>query len=336
MLPAADFLLTGGTGFVGKALLTKMVNKKKSVRVLTRHIDNNNKSFPDDSDYLTLVQGNVSNKEDLLNAARGVKCIIHLAATMDGNWSEHKSTTIDGTINVLQVCNELCIQRFIYISTLNVYHAGKYERTAIIDESFGYEQHPERRGFYSAAKLAAEKQVVDYANKHPDRSTIILRPGLIYGPGLDPLLNDLGILLGKKFILCLGNGERKLPLVYIVDIADALFKASQSVLNGKQVYNLVDNTYPSQRDYLRQYNQVSGKKFVLVPIPYIIFKIGFGLLDFVYSKLIRKPKNLVYRLQAIQFTPCFSIDKAKKELNWEPDTSLTAALSAMEESQHSG
>lgn len=336
MLPVPDILLTGGTGFVGRSLLTRLVDEKKNVRVLTRHIDRINKSIPSNPNYLTLVKGNVSNKEDLLNAAQGVKCIIHLAAAMGGDWAEHKKNTIDGTNNVLQVCNELSIPRLIYISTLNVYHAENYKQTAKIDESFGYEQHPERRGFYSAAKLAAEKQVVDYANDNPARSTIIFRPGLIYGPGLNPLLNDLGIQIGKKLIICLGNGKRKLPLVYVVDIADALFKANQSASNGKQIYNLVDKTYPTQRDYLRQYNQISGKRLILVPIPYALCKIGLGFVDFVYSKLIRSPKNLVYRLQAIQFTPCFSIDRAKKELNWNPDISLAEALSAIEESQHSG
>ncbi len=325
----AKILITGGSGFLGRTLLLKLTQQQIPVVVYSRKPPAISKSPDNNEGLVTWRSGDIANKEEFTQAAHDIDIIIHLAAAMTGDWPTHQATTIDGTQNVLDLCQANPIKKFIYVSTLNVYDAGGYHENLLVDEQYDYEPQPEKRGFYSAAKLAAEHLILQYAKEHPEADITLFRPGLIYGPGLDPLLKDLGKNLVDRFILCPGNGQRKLPLVYVEDVAAAINTAIHQRQTGLHMYNLVDSTYPTQSEYLAVYNQQTGKQLKLVPIPFWCLKIGFKLLDCLFEKLLKKPKNLSYRLSAISNTPTFSISKAEKELNWKPNITVKAAIHNM-------
>ncbi|VAX34864.1 hypothetical protein MNBD_UNCLBAC01-1106, partial [hydrothermal vent metagenome] len=258
----ADVLVTGGTGFIGRRLVNRLLEKGHKVRVFSHRELSLSEQSSLFSGNVEFFFGNIYASDDIETACQGIQTIYHLAAAMQGDWNYHMDTTITGTRNILNAADKAGVKRFIYASTLNVYDAKNYPQDGVINETFAFEDQPEKRGAYSHAKLKAEKIVRDFVNQ-TQMSISLLRPGLVYGPGIGkgPLLGDVGRRIGKNCVMVMGMGSRKLPLTYVDNLIDAflLFGESNEKVNGK-IYNIVDHDYPTQCEFIKIYRELTKEK----------------------------------------------------------------------------
>jgi nucleoside-diphosphate-sugar epimerase len=107
------------------------------------------------------------------------------------------------------------------------------------------EPHPDRRDVYSHAKWRQEKLFRDRAAAAGHR-LVIIRPGVVYGPGGSPISARVGLNLFGWF-LHLGGGNR-IPLTYVDNCADAIVAASEHPQALGQAFNVVDTTFRPRAD----------------------------------------------------------------------------------------
>jgi len=325
-LTDADILVTGSGGFLGRPLVKRLLSQGVKVRVLAHSKVADKSIWGEHGEQVDVVVGDIYNVALVDHVVNGVKKVYHLAAAMNGPWGYHLDTTVTGTKNLLDACAQHNIEHLLYMSTLNVYAAKDYRSGKTVSEDFTYESMPEKRGHYSHAKLIAEKMVLAHAENNATMKLSVFRPGLIYGQGLDPVLGDLGIKLGKRLVVCMGMGKRKLPLVNVENVVDACVASLTEQQDQVELYSLVDNDYPTQNTYINKLNASGEYNKILLPVPLVVFKLAFSTLDFLLKHLLKRDMNLAYRLKCISASPKFSTDNAKNQLAWQQNVSFEDGL----------
>lgn len=324
-LSDADFLITGGTGFIGRRLVNKLIEKGYRVRVLSHRELNENEIKKIFNGKVEVIKGNIYSLEDVKKACFNVKKVIHLAAASKGDWNYHLDTTITGTRNILEAADSLKVESVIYVSTINVYDAKKYPHNRVINEDFAYEDLPERRGNYSHAKLRAEKFVKEFIKKSQMPISIV-RPGLVYGPGKQAFLQDIGYRIGKRLVVVIGSGNRRLPLVYVDNLVDALVMIAQKKEGSREVFNVVDCEYPTQHTYMKAYKKLTNERLLVLNIPRFLIYTGFWIIERLASFLFKKKVFLNYKLQCIAKNVTHSTDRLKNQIGWEQKINFNEGL----------
>ncbi|MCP4626348.1 MAG: NAD-dependent epimerase/dehydratase family protein, partial [bacterium] len=166
-------LVTGGGGFLGKAVVKRLVQRGNTVTSFSRS------HYPDlESMGVTQIKGDIADIDAVENACRGVDVVFHTAAK-PGVWGDYRryhDTNYIGTCNVVTACMKHQVQRLVHTSSPSVVFNGKDMEG--VDERVPY---PDKfHTHYIKTKALAEKSVVSASKK--GLNTIILRPHLIWGP----------------------------------------------------------------------------------------------------------------------------------------------------------
>ena len=315
-------LVTGGTGFIGRHLVRRLVAEGQRVRVLSRESSRLD-ALP--TEGIELLFGDVSDTSAVRRAMEGIQVLYHLAATTGGDWAVHHQGTVVGTQNVLQAAAEAGVRKAVYVSSLGVLHATHFPNGGLVDESFPVEQRPERRGNYSRAKLEAEKMAREF-NADGKLPLCIVRPGLVYGPGGAEFLADAGFQVADGVALVVGLGRRRLGLTYVENLVDALLLAQQRENSCGKTYHIVDPDQPTVRCYIQAYRQASGKRLIALYIPTFLWMAGFSLLDGLAWLVRGSSPNLTYRLRSIARGPRYDTNRAHEELGWQAPVPFEDAM----------
>jgi len=205
-------LVTGASGMLGSRTVAILSERGCTVRALVRKTSR--------TDHLrlpnvTIFYGDVVEASSMSAAFDGVDYVIHAAADTSGSEEKGKRITVQGTRNILNLCRTFKVKKLVYISSCNVYGVTDYQLNQLVNEDSPLERFPEKRGAYSASKLAAEEHVIREmkAGSYP---IVILRPGTIYGPGGELFTPMLGFSLFHKIFIVIGNGKFELPLISII------------------------------------------------------------------------------------------------------------------------
>lgn len=256
---------------------------------------------------------------DILPALEGVTVVYHLAAAMTGSAADMQMGTVVSSKNLLEAIAQRSAQghpppRLVLVSSLGVYGVAELPRGTIVDEETPLEAHPERRDLYTQSKLRQEKLFREYEAKL-GLALVIVRPGVIYGPGGSGMSSRVGLELPGLF-LNLG-GKNLLPLTQVENCADAVLAAGEAGKEG-EVYNVVDDDLPTCSEYLALYRkQVRAVR--ALPLPYAATQLLSRAASW-YSKVSRGQLPIVltpYRTAASWGGNRF--DNAKlKALGWKP------------------
>ncbi len=169
-----SIMVTGGGGFLGGAIVHRLVAEGARVRSFSR------RHYPGlDAIGVAQFQGDLADRAAVRQALEAVDLVFHVAAKPGvwGRYHEFYGPNVTGTENVLQACRDHGIRHLIYTSSPSVVFNGR--DMAGVDESLPY---PERwDAHYPRTKALAEKMVREAGKK--DLLTIALRPHLIWGPG---------------------------------------------------------------------------------------------------------------------------------------------------------
>ncbi len=271
-----SILVTGASGFLGPTVVGRLLaHGANEVRCFVRHGSNLARLEALRARHpqakLEYFTGNLTAAADIGRALEGITTVYHLAAAMSGGAADIFMNTVVGSERLLGALAGRRPMRVVLVSSFSVYGAAGLRRGSVINERSPLETHPEKRDPYSFAKLRQEQLFREYQQKL-GFDLVVLRPGVIYGPGAQPLSGRIGLFLGSLF-LHLGGGNL-VPLTYVENCAEAIVVAGMNAgardatPPGVDTYNVHDDDLPASRFLLRQYKkQVKRVHSVYIPYP---------------------------------------------------------------------
>jgi nucleoside-diphosphate-sugar epimerase len=283
--------------------------------------------FPDA--HVELTEGDLKSARDCDRAVKNAQVLIHLAAGVaEKSFPGCFLNTVVTTRNLLDsACHTKLLKRFVSISSFAVYSNVGLRRHALLDETCELEQeHVARNEAYAFAKSKQEEIVVEYAGRH-GLPYVILRPGAVYGPGKHDITGRVGIGTFGLF-LHLG-GRNRIPFTYVANCADAIVLAAMTAGVDGQVFNVVDDTLPTSRQFMRAYTASVGR-FKYLSVPYQVFY-AFCALWEKYSAWSGEQLPAVFnrrKCAAYWKGNRYSNRKLKELLGWQPRVSFAEGSKA--------
>ncbi len=322
-------LVTGGSGFLGGAVVRRLVARGEVVRSLQRQDSPALRELGVD-----IVRADLADRDAVIQAAKGCDAVIHIAAKT-GVWgpcADYYRANVLGTRNVLEACAKNGIRRLVYTSTPSVIHAGGDVEG--VDESAPLATHFETA--YPATKAEAERLVL--AANGPELGVVILRPHLIWGPD-DPQLTARILARGKAGRLRLvGKGLKRIDSIFIDNAVDAHLLALDRVAPGAgcagKAYFITQGEPIPQRDLINGMLKAGGLPPCEKSIsPKAAYAIGF-VMEIIWRALNRQDEPLMTRFVAKQLATAhwYDISAAKRDLGYEPAISVTQGLQVLEKS----
>ena len=324
-LPRFKVLVTGGGGFLGGAIIERLVARGDAVRSLSRSHYQNLADMG-----VEQIRGDIGDRQAIETACRGVELVFHVAAKPPpwGTYREYHKTNVIGTQNIIDGCTRNQISRLIYTSTPSVVFDGTDMQGA--DESVPY---PARfNAFYPKTKAIAEQLVLKATGKR--LRTVVLRPHQIWGPG-DPHFAPRLIARAKK-LKRIGSGDNLVDTTYIDNAADAHILAAGALEKNPEISG---NTYfISQADPIPTWDMIDAILAAagLPPVKGVIsyqmaWTIG-AIMEFFYRifKLPGEPPMTRFLADAVAKSHWFDISAAKRDLGYTPKVSIEEGLHRLE------
>jgi nucleoside-diphosphate-sugar epimerase len=328
-------LVTGATGFIGPRLVKTLIDQGfRNLRCFARPLSSVTRITSVDAARrygarVEVIRGNLLSPEDCTAATRDAKVIFHLAAGGgDKSFADAFMNSVVTTRNLLEGClRHRCLRRFVNVSSFSVYTSPSRVGTAILDESCPVEPSPELRGeAYCFAKVKQDEILTHYAREY-EIPYVIVRPGVVYGPGKVSITGRVGIDTFGVF-LHLG-GSNAIPFTYVDNCAEAIALAGLREGVDGEVFNVVDDDLPSSREFLRLYKR-HVKYFTSLYVPHIV-SYGLCYLWERYANWSEGQLPLTYnrrRWRAFWKKTYYSNDKVKRLVGWMPRTPTDEGLKA--------
>lgn len=265
-------LVTGAGGFLGGAVVERLLaHGHDDLRLFVRpgskraRLDAVLRRYPDAR--VELFTGSLTIADDCKRAVDGVDVIYHLAAGTGGAAADLFLHSVVASQKLLDaIVSSGRKPKIVLCSSFGVYGVAAMGRGALLDENAPLEPEPTRRDLYSQSKLRQEQLFWDHQQRH-GFAMVVVRPGVIYGPGSGTAISSrVGLNLFGVF-LHLGR-DNLLPLSYVDNCAEAIVVAGTTPAAVGKVFNLVDDDLPTCRDYLRRY-QKEVAPLRTVRLPYV-------------------------------------------------------------------
>jgi 2-alkyl-3-oxoalkanoate reductase len=314
-------LVTGGSGFLGGHLVARLVREGHEVTVLARqHSDTAH--LPG---TVRVLRGDLDDARTCLGLMDGIDVVFHLGAATRGSWPEMERTTVEGTERLLLAALGAGVRRFVHVSSVVVYQLGGLANNTPLDESALLELRPREVGPYARSKIEAEKLVRAYQQQ--GLPTVILRPGLIFGPRGRDFWPNIGVLKGRLCLLA-GRGDDLLPLVHVEDVVHALMLAAITPEAVGRAYHVADPEGISKRVYLDLLGAARGRKLLVLPLPVGLLSALMRLAGGLQRVGLLRHKSLPggYGLRCKYRGLRFDCARAIAELGWRPRQSLDQRL----------
>jgi nucleoside-diphosphate-sugar epimerase len=260
-------LVTGATGFIGRHLLTVLLENGIRTRAFVRPSSNTHAL---EAQGIEIVRGDFRNQDILAAAVASVDIVFHVAGyvtalspftigEVNGRaWTPYQEGNVEFTAALLEASLAAGVGRFLYVSSSSVYSPDAPVPTP--------EDAPLRPvSLYGRSKLLAEQAARAYQQR--ELATTIIRPAIAYGPG-DRAFTPLAIRLARLPLLPLVNGGRnKLDLVYVGDVAELLWTAAQHPAASGRVYNAGPGQPTSLYELTALYRQLTGRGPRIMSVP---------------------------------------------------------------------
>jgi nucleoside-diphosphate-sugar epimerase len=305
-------LVTGGTGFIGRSLVDALHARGYRVRVLARRPVVKWRMNP----AIEHIRADISEPGVLEPVLKGVDETYHLAAATSGSADYYHNVTVEGSARLLAAIAANGGGRIIFVSSASVYDAGSMARGGTIDEDFPLERNPSARGLYARTKTESELTAHPFLH-HPTVKLTIVRPGLVYGPRGQNVLNGAALSFRNRLLVTTGTPRKLLPLIYIDDLVEVLIRIASRETTLGMIYNLAHPEMPTTDQFLKAYREFSGDRRPVVDIPLPRLLPLFSLLDRLFGALGRK-SNYAYTAARLASVTNFSAENICRDLQYKP------------------
>ncbi|XP_030854737.1 short-chain dehydrogenase/reductase family 42E member 1 [Strongylocentrotus purpuratus] len=325
-------LVTGGAGFVG-------VHLGRALHLLGSKVTLFDKAKPleDYDPDIKVVQGDIRDRELLEKLCEGVDCVFHIASYgMSGREMMKASDFIEsinvgGTENIVEACIKQNVPRLVYTSTHNVVFAGQDIENG--DESLPLLPLSAHKDDYSRTKSMAEQLAMKSNGRETKDGSIlnvcVIRPVAIYGAGEQRHFPRI-VKNMEQGLLCMkiGGSHIKVPWVHVDNLVNGHILAAEGLSNHKehiaagQVYFIADKAPVNQFEFLRPLITGLGYRYPSLIVPvwfmYIVALLSEWLHTILKPVINFQPLMVRTELFQVAVTHHFSIEKAKKQLGYEP------------------
>ncbi|PVZ60681.1 NAD-dependent dehydratase [Pseudomonas sp. B1(2018)] len=305
-------LLTGATGFVGRAVLGRLAasDDLEPVAAIRGH------ALPDcPSRVVTVRTAGLSAATDWSQALDQVEVVIHGAArvhVMNDTESDpleaFRKVNVEGTLSLARQAASLGVRRFVFISSIKVNGEG-----TPLNQPYFADATPAPGDPYGVSKMEAEQGLREIASTC-GMEVVIIRPVLVYGPGVRANFLNMMRWLDKGIPLPFGAIHNRRSLVALDNLADLILTCIRHPAAANQTFLVSDGEDLSTTQLLTRMAKALGKPARLLPVPSVLLERGAQMLG---------KKALSQRLcGSLQV----DISKTRELLGWIPPVSVDEAL----------
>ena len=297
-------LVTGAGGFVGTAVVSELAKQGISYRAVTRE--------PREG-YFSI--GNITPQTDWTAALDGIDSIIHLASrahvmneAVADPIAHFRSVNVDSTLSLAKQAIKAGVKRFVFISSIKV--NGEATEPG---RPFTAEDPPNPQNPYAQSKLDAEQGLLALSRGSSLEVTVI-RPPLVYGPGVKANFATMMDWVNRGIPLPLGSVHNRRSFVFVGNLADLIVLTAIHPNAGGQIFLVSDGEDISTTELFRKIAQALGRPSLVMPLPASLVTLMAAAIgqSAVASRLI----------DSLQV----DVSKTRALLGWEPRKNISEGL----------
>jgi nucleoside-diphosphate-sugar epimerase len=311
-------LVTGGTGFTGKALVRRLIDMGHQVVALDYKEGLKTREIREWG--AEVILGSVTDMDVVRRAVQGVEVVHHVAAAfreMDVPETYYYDVNVNGTRNVFQAALDEGVRKVVSCSTCGV-HGN-------VDHPPAGEDAPiQPADYYQRTKWEAEPVALEFFQRGVN--TTILRPAAIYGPGDPERFFLIFKRVAKGTFPMFGNGKTLYHPLYIDNLVDAFLLAMEDGKGDGEAYLIADEQYLEIEDLVRRVGRALG---VDVKVPHYpvwpVVAVGH-VVETVCKPFGIVPPIFPRRVDWYRQNRAFRIEKAKRDLGYQPRVGIDEGL----------
>ena len=241
-------LVTGGTGVVGKAAVDRLLAAGHTVRLLSRHAEDDVRQWPEGVEPRT---GDVSTDAGVEGAAEGCDAVLHVVGIVAESPPEvtFQGVNVDGTRRMAREAKRAGVRRFVYVSSLGA-EGGE--------------------SAYHRSKFAGEQAV----REEDPPAWLIVRPGNVYGPGDEVISLLLKMVRTLPAIPLVGLGDQPFQPVWHEDLGEALARAVTRQEPAREAIDLAGPEVTNTQEILERLERITDKHPVHLPVPPLLTRMA--------------------------------------------------------------
>ncbi|WBE25058.1 UDP-glucose 4-epimerase family protein [Denitrificimonas caeni] len=303
-------LLTGATGFVGSAVQQRIITDEQYALTIAVR-----RPVAAPSAVSVVQVPELTAHTDWREALQGVDVVVHSAArvhvmneTSADPLAEFRKVNVEGTLALARQAASAGVQRFVFVSSIKVNGEGTELGQPYSADTLANPSDP-----YGVSKYEAEQALLALAQE-TGLEVAIIRPVLVYGPGVKANFRSMMKWVQRGVPLPLGAIHNKRSLVALDNLVDLILTCAKHPAAINQVFLASDGEDLSTTQMLQHLGVALDKKARLVPVPMSWLNLGFTLLG---------KKSFTQRLcGSLQV----DISKNQQLLGWTPPMSVNDAM----------
>jgi nucleoside-diphosphate-sugar epimerase len=315
--------VTGGSGFIGGALLRRLASEGWSLKALARSDSSARKV---EAAAAEAVRGDLEDVDAMRAGASGCDVTFHLAAHVGdgGKWEEYERSTVAGTRNAARASREAGVKRFVHTGS----EAALMRGQPLVNADETWPLQTESLAYYPRAKALAEREALAAGSDGMD--AVVLRPRFVWGAGDTTLLPAISEMIEKGRFAWIGGGRHRTSTSHVDNVVEGLLLAAERGRGG-EAYFVTDGEPVVFRDFLTRLLATRGVDPGDRTVPAGVARPLAAAVESAWRVLPLKGEAPLTRFAVWNSTLECTIDdsKARRELGYAPVTSVEDGIAEM-------